>query len=82
MCIIIGHECLVNAAKTSMSSKIIGYEADFFADLCVKAVQAVKVSKGEDDGISGVGSSERYPIKAIRVLKAHGKSSKESQLGM
>lgn len=33
---------LVNAAKTSMSSKILGPESEFFAKLAVDAVLAVR----------------------------------------
>lgn len=65
-------DCMLNCAKTSMSSKLIGAESDFFADLCVSAILSVK----------SVNSSGKtyYPLKAINVLKAHGKSARESTL--
>lgn len=38
----LGKETLVNCAKTAMSSKIVGAESDFFSQLVVDAVTAVK----------------------------------------
>jgi T-complex protein 1 subunit alpha len=44
----LGRPNLVNAAKTSMSSKILGPESDFFSELAVDAVTAVRTeSTGE-----------------------------------
>ena len=68
----LGEQLLVNCAKTSMSSKIVGSDSEFFAKIAVQATQTVKVTKS-DGKIS-------YPISAINVLKAHGKSAKESQV--
>lgn len=38
----LGKEALTNAAKTSMSSKLLASESDFYADLVVNAMQNVK----------------------------------------
>jgi T-complex protein 1 subunit alpha len=68
----LGKKSLVNVAKTSMSSKLIGSDSDFFAGLVVEAVSKVKTVT-----LTG---KEKYPIKSINVLKSHGKSAKETML--
>eukprot|EP00624_Nannochloropsis_granulata_P004801 evm.model.NODE_34034_length_6230_cov_26.378973.1 len=68
---------LLNAARTSMSSKILGPESDFFAQLAVDAVLSVKTeSTHSETGKTGV----KYPVSAIHILKCHGQSSLSSHL--
>lgn len=64
-------EQLISVARTSLNSKFIGSEDDFFAKMVVEAVKGVKMT---------VDGKDKYPIGQINVLTNHGKSSWESQL--
>ena len=68
----LGPETILNCAKTSMSSKIVGADSDFFARMVVDAATSIKTYNDYGDA--------RYPIKSINILKSHGKSVKESQV--
>lgn len=69
----LGSESLLNVAKTSISSKLIGgVDGDFFANLAVDSARAVQYNG--PDGLPKV------PVKSVNILKAHGKSTKESIL--
>lgn len=68
----LGEDVLINAARTSMSSKILGPNADFFSSMAVRAVKAVRTTSAE--------GKARYPVTAIHILKCHGRSAVESEL--
>ena len=67
----LGKETLINIAKTSMSSKIIGSDSDFW-----KNGSGCYVGRKTTNGKG----ETKYPVKAVNILKAHGKSALESVL--
>lgn len=67
----LGKDAIINVAKTSMSSKIIGPDMNFFAEMVVDAMMAVK--RVNSKGVS------KYSVRSVNILKAHGGSAKESR---
>lgn len=51
----LGREGLLNAAKTSLSSKLIGPESGIFAPMVVDAMEAVKVK-------------DKYPLSSVHIV--------------
>lgn len=58
---------LLSVAKTALSSKLIGCEADFFAEMLVAACNSIK-------------SPVMCNIRLVNILKCHGLSTTESTL--
>ncbi len=54
-------ETLIGAAKTSMSSKIIGKDNELFATMVVDAMLAVETLNSQ--------KKKRYPVKAVDIIK-------------
>lgn len=63
---------IVNVAKTSMASKIIGQESKMFSEMAFTAVSRVETKTAS--------GQTKYPIGAIAILKAHGQSLRQSEL--
>lgn len=68
----LGEDTLEQIARTSLSSKFIGADAEKYAKLAVDAVKSVKVVNPN--------GKAKYPVNQINVVKSHGKSSTESIL--
>eukprot|EP00658_Telonema_sp_P-2_P046976 TRINITY_DN353_c0_g1_i4.p1 TRINITY_DN353_c0_g1~~TRINITY_DN353_c0_g1_i4.p1 ORF type:complete len:368 (+),score=126.44 TRINITY_DN353_c0_g1_i4:121-1224(+) len=67
----LGRECLMNTCRTTIASKLLSTDPDFWADMCVDAVMSTKTVDPFTDKVS-------YPVKSIGILKKQGKGSKES----
>lgn len=63
-------EVLMNAAKTAMNAKDISPLKEFFADLALKAVKQIADDEGNTFG----------KVANVKIVKAPGKSLKESEL--
>lgn len=59
-------------ASTTLSSKFVGGDSEFFSQLVVDAVNSVKIRNVE--------GKWKYPINQINVLTSHGRSSHETKL--
>lgn len=69
----LSRESLLAIARTSMSSKVIGSDSEFFSNMVVDAMRSVRSQNPRTGEV-------KYPVKAVNVLKAHGKSALESTL--
>mmetsp|Transcript_8753 Transcript_8753/g.12956 ORF Transcript_8753/g.12956 Transcript_8753/m.12956 type:complete len:546 (-) Transcript_8753:55-1692(-) len=68
----VNNETLIQIAKTSMASKILGPYSEHFGKLTVDAISAVRTVTQ--------GGEEKYPVNSVHILKQHGKSIGETKL--
>lgn len=73
----LGKDGLINIAKTSMSSKLIGPESGIFASMVVDAMQNVKT---EVKKLGKETIEYHYPVKNVHIVKVHGQALHESRL--
>lgn len=66
----LGETSVMNCAKTSLSSKILGQQSDFFASMAAKSMMNVKTN------VNGV---FKYPVKAVNIIKISGGQMTDSQ---
>jgi T-complex protein 1 subunit alpha len=65
---------LISAARTSMSSKIIGPESVHFSQMAVQAMKNVRTKSSTKEG------EFIFPVAAVNIIKAHGSSVRDSVL--
>jgi len=65
-------EDVISCAKTSMSSKLVGVDSDFFSSMVVDAAMSIKRTDAK--------GATKIPIKSVNILKAHGGDMKDSIL--
>ncbi|CDR95601.1 t-complex protein 1, alpha subunit, putative [Babesia bigemina] len=68
----LGEDVVVNIARTTLSSKMLRVNLDYFSEMVVKAIKAVETA--DEAG------NRRFPVDAINILKTHGKSTRDSYL--
>merc|ERR1719421_1105176 len=69
----LGRECPLNTCRTTIASKLLSTDADFWSNMVVDAALNMKVVNPFTDAVT-------YPVKSIGILKKQGKGSKESAL--
>ncbi|CAD7940473.1 unnamed protein product [Amoebophrya sp. A25] len=65
-------ELLTQVAKTTLSSKYVGADSEYFSKLVVDSVMSIRIKNVE--------GKWKYPIGQVNVIRSHGKHSRESLL--
>eukprot|EP00775_Hariotina_reticulata_P008148 gene8148-8341_t len=74
----LGNDVLLAAARTSMGSKIVGAESDFFSQLVVDAIQSVR----SEDPVGGTGHADKVRgVTTRRLLGSYLGRRRPSQSG-
>lgn len=68
----LGVDTLTQVARTSLASKLLGAEQDFFCQMVVDAMQSVKTT--------GSDGKPKFPVGQVNIVKSHGRGALESQL--